>query len=130
MSAGRKSETTGAPTRAAITAASPVCQVAATVRPRKRLRLSLVIQRLPVAAHQFRFHAKFPLGGQHGIRVKFAQQKIQPSEIRHVRARSIHRRQDSFTNLFRVGILRVPQQFHVTLNLSANPQRQRTSGRA
>ncbi len=91
ISAGRKSETTGTPTLAATTAASPVCHVAATLRPRKSLRLALMIKRLTVAADQIHFCPKPSLRGQHRIGIKFTQQEIQPSQIGHARPRGIHR---------------------------------------
>ncbi len=81
MSAGRKSETTGTPTRAAITAPSPVCQVTASLRPRNISGLALMVERLAVAADQFCLLVKAPLGGEHGFGVEFGQQEIQSGQI-------------------------------------------------
>ena len=69
-----------------MTAPSPVCQVTASLRPRNVAALALVIERLPVAADEFRFQAKSALGRQHRIRVKFAEQEIQPGQISHAGA--------------------------------------------
>ena len=44
-------------------------------------RLALVVERLPVAADEFYFHAETALGGKDGFGVEFGQQKIQAGQV-------------------------------------------------
>ena len=90
ISAGRKSLTTGIPSRAASTEPSPICQVQAILRPRNRSCLALVIERLPVASHQLALDARAPLQPAHAIGINFRQQKVQPRQRAHRNRVCVH----------------------------------------
>ncbi len=93
MSAGRKSDTTGTPTRCAMIAPSPVCHVHFTSTAEIPRRRTLVIQRLPVASHQCALQLRSTLRRLHRLGVQLAQSKIQPRQISDLRRLRIHRLQ-------------------------------------
>ena len=78
--------------------------------PRRR---SLVIERLSVAADEIALEAQFLLRGKNGVRIQFAQQKIQPRQVRHTGLRRIHRSQHHLSHPGGIGKLRVPEKLYV-----------------
>jgi hypothetical protein len=45
-----------------------------------------MIERLPVAAHDFSFEMKATLRGQDSLSVELSEQKVQPGQVGHVRS--------------------------------------------
>ena len=113
MSAGRKSETTGTPNRAASIEPSPICQVQTTLRPRKPLCLALVIKRLPMA-HPRDLPAAAP-NSRWVMRMARHTTQLAGSSVAtnplHWRGRCIHRRQDCTAIRLRIGILSMGKIF-------------------
>ena len=105
MSAGRKSETTGTPIFAAMIGGFARLPGTGDAAAEKRLRDSLVIERLAVTADQFAFQSRAPLRGANRVGIKIAQQEVQPREIGHTGRLSIHRRQHRAPDFGGIGKL-------------------------
>ncbi len=81
-----------------MTAPSPVCHVAAILMSKKRRSSPWWYKVCPWQPTSSTLHAKSALRREHGVGVKFAQQKIKPRQISHARLVGIHRRQHCRAN--------------------------------
>ena len=109
MSAGRKFDTTGACTAAAISAGSPSCQVQANAAARIRFGDALVIDGLTVAAHEVKRVAL--RGGLRRIAVGFAEAPVETCKLGGGGAAGIHCGQNCFAKRGGIGKCAMANEF-------------------
>ncbi len=64
-----------------------------------------------MAADEIYFRPKLPLGSQHGIGIKFAEEKIQPGQIATLALEAFIAASTAARTCLRVGVFGVAEQF-------------------
>jgi len=101
MSAGRKSETTGAATLAAMIRSFAGLPRGCDFAAEKTRRLALVIEGLPVASRRDQpFTRNWPLRSQNGIGIQLAKEKIQACQAGYAGSGSVHGGEHGLLELF------------------------------